>query len=145
MSIKKTVNMRPTDKRLDYLWRTACAARDGYVCVYSKEIHHKIVERDLQVHHIYKKATHRMRWDMDNGITLTKGVHFYVAHGPGIRPDQFKQWAIQRLPKKAQDRIEMYKNAVGGVDRFALELYLLNQCRKYKANLLTGSNYVLGE
>ena len=128
----KTKNDRPTDKELDVLWREACKARDNYICVYTKEIHHRIHEHELQVHHIMKKATHRMRWDIDNGITLYKGIHFNVAHGPGCRPKQFEQWALGRLPKKSRDRLNMYQNAIGGVDRFALKVYLLQQIRVFK-------------
>jgi len=129
----KTKNDRPTDEYLDGLWREACYLRDGGECVYHREILHRKNVEILQVHHILQKSTNRLRWDLDNGITVTKGIHFGYFHSkkPVVR-DQMEQWALMRLPKKAQERLNMFQNAVGGLDRFALVIYLKQKIEQYK-------------
>ena len=135
--MKKTISKKPTDKELDRLWAQACRERDGNMCVYTREIHpgRPAITEGLNVHHILRKATHRMRWDMDNGITISQGTHFYVAHGPGIRSKQFEEWALGRLSLRAQKNLNMFKNMVGGVDKFALKVYLQNQINLFKARV----------
>ena len=128
----KTKNDRPTDKYLDNLWRVACRARDKNECVYHREIYGRKNIEVLQVHHILQKATNRLRWDLDNGITVTKGIHFGYFHSKKpIQRDQMEQWALMRLPKKAQDRLNMFQNAIGGLDRFALKIYLLQKIKEF--------------
>jgi len=130
---KLTKNDRPTDKQLDALWSEACLWRDGHRCVYSFEVlHRQVTGPVLQVHHILKKATNRLRWDLDSGITAEKGVHFGLFHSEKpIVESQMRQWALGRLTKKAQDKLNMYQHAVGGVDRFALKIYLLQKIREF--------------
>lgn len=135
MRTKKTVNKKPTDKELDRLWVKACRARDGNMCVYTREIHpgRPAITEGLNVHHILRKATHRMRWELDNGITISQGTHFYVAHGPGVRAKQFEQWALSRLSSRAHAHLLLFQNMIGGLDKFALKLYLEKQIKTFEA------------
>jgi len=131
---KLTKNDLPTDKELDALWRDCCLARDGWRCVYTAEILHQtpLYPTVLQAHHILKKATNRLRWDLDSGITLEKGVHFSVAHSQKpVQENQFREWALSRLPRKSREKLEMYQYAVGGVDRFALRIYLQQKLQEF--------------
>lgn len=129
---KKTKNDRPTDKALDQLWAAVCRARDVNVCRYHKELFNRECTDVLQVHHIQKKTTNRLRWDLDSGITICRGVHFSIAHSQKpIQEKQFREWALGRLPKKSREKLEMYQYAVGGVDRFALKIYLQQKLKEY--------------
>ena len=135
----KTKNDRPTDKELDRLWSDACIARDGGKCIYTYEIGrygrtHVIDRGGICVHHILKKSTNRLRWDLDNGITVSNTkVHFPIAHSQKpIQETQFREWALGRLSRKSQDRLKMYQYAVGGLDRFALKIYLLQKICEYE-------------
>lgn len=129
---KLTRNDRPTDKELDKLWSAVCRARDGNVCRYHKELFNRECTEVLQVHHILKKCTARLRFDLDSGLTICKGVHFAIAHSQKpVQENQFREWAIGRLPKKSREKLEMYQYAVGGVDRFALKIYLQQKLKEY--------------
>jgi len=130
---KLTKNDRPTDKEMDKLWGDCVKARDGGTCRYHRELFNQNCYGILQPHHILKKATNRLRWDLDSGITICKGVHFSIAHSQKpVQEDQFREWALGRLSKKIRENLEMYQYAVGGVDRFALKIYLQQQLRKFQ-------------
>ena len=130
---KLTKNDRPTDKALDALWGACIKARDGNVCRYHKELFNRECAEILQPHHILKKATNRLRWDLDSGITICKSVHFSIAHSQKpIQENQFREWALGRLPKKSREKLEMFQNAVGGVDRFALRIYLKQKLKEFQ-------------
>ena len=131
---KKTKNDRPTDKELDKLWAEVCRARDGNYCVYHKELFGRHCCEILQVHHINKKCTNRLRWEVSSGITICRAVHFSIAHSQKpIQENQFREWALGRLPQKEREKLVMFQNAVGGVDRFALKIYLQQQLKKFLA------------
>lgn len=137
MKFAKTTNHVPTKKQLDELWKKVCLARDGYCCRYTLEIHGvrlKQKEAVLQCHHIMRKASHRLRWDINNGITITKGAHFSVAHS--TRPtveNQFRAWALGRLPEKARRELEFLERSrvSGGVDKMALKIYLERELNRF--------------
>ena len=137
----KTVNRRPTDNQLTELWKEACHLRDGGVCRYTKEILHVSLSRNeavLQIHHVMKKASSRLKWDLDNGIVLTKGVHFSIAHSNSpTQENQFRQWALGRLPTKNRADLEFLERQkkTGGVDKFALKLYLEKKIEKFKEDI----------
>jgi len=112
-------------------------ARDGNKCVYTYEIYKTVLERNqtvLQVHHLMRKSTFRLRWDLTNGITITKGIHYGVAHSnsPTVE-NQFRGWALDRLPAKDRDALELLERmkSCGGVDRFAVKLYLEKKLMEY--------------
>lgn len=133
----KTVNNRPTDKQLDNLWRECCLARDGYLCRYTKELYKTELNKNnavLQVHHIMEKATNRLRWDLNNGITIVKDVHFGIAHAKSPTPrNQFREWALDRLTRKERKDLEFIdrQKGTGGVDRFALKIYLEQKLNEF--------------
>ena len=130
----KTINKAPTIKELDKLWADCVKARDGHICVYSQDIHKKIELEGLNAHHILKKGNYRIRYELDNGITITKGIHFYVAHGPGCRPKQFEEWALARLPKARREKLLMFQHALGGTNKSALKIYLQKELEKFERN-----------
>lgn len=133
MKFKKTKNDRPSDKELDALWAAVCRARDGNVCRYHKELFNRECTEVLQVHHHSRKSTNRIRWELSAGITICKAVHFSIAHSQKpVQENQFREWALGRLSQKERDKLLMYQNAVGGLDRFALKIYLKQKLKEFQ-------------
>jgi len=139
----KTVNLAPTVEELDALWNKCVKTRDGFKCVYSKEVLGHHVDTILQAHHILEKPNQRLRWELSNGITITKGVHFGVAHSNSvIRRLQFLQWALDRLPKKKRQellRLDKVKT-VGGVNKFLVKIYLEKKLKEFESKWKTTKN-----
>lgn len=62
-------------------WREDCLKRDNYTCQLSNQI-----GGDLSVHHIYSWNTYKnLRFEINNGITLSKSIHneFHKIYGKG--------------------------------------------------------------
>lgn len=116
---------RPSTKELDALWAKAVKLRDGNKSVWSDKT------TGLNAHHILKKPNHRLRWELDNGITITQGEHKYIAHGPGNREEDFKEWALSRLGKARRQTLEMMKRQTGSVDLWAVRIYLTQKIAEF--------------
>jgi hypothetical protein len=67
---------RVTVKQLDDLFRELIRKRDEMRCRRCKK------ESRLQVHHIFSRRHHRIRWASTNGLLLCAGCHLWV-HEPG--------------------------------------------------------------
>ena len=117
---------RPSIKYLDRLWSQCVKARDGYKsqCSGSTE--------NLNAHHILGKATYRLRYSLDNGITITGGEHQYIAHGSRTRESKFEALALGRLEVNEQEALQRIKYLTGGVDLFAVEMYLKMMLKKFE-------------
>lgn len=122
--------MSVTVRVLDRLWQNCIKARDKR-SVFSFEIYGRTDTEGLVGHHILGKATHRLRWELDNGITITTGQHNFVAHGSRTRQSQFEQWALDRLPKSKRDKLGMMKWQTGGVDKEGVKIYLEQKLKEY--------------
>jgi len=73
--------IKPPKKRCDTLWALCIKARAGFVCEYSGEQGKQIGgEANLNAHHIIGKRNFTLRYSLDNGVCITNGVHFFVAH-----------------------------------------------------------------
>ena len=117
--------MKPTRKELDDLWSKAVKLRDGNKSVWSGK-----TER-LNAHHVLKKGTFRLRWELDNGITITCGEHKFIAHGGGKRADEFKKWALKRFSAKRRKELEQMNYQIGGTDLWAVKLYLIQKIAEF--------------
>ena len=135
---KKTVNNAPSDKYLDDLYREVCLTRDGWMCRYMKEKHSAVMTREnanLEVHHIMKKTTRRLRWNLSNGITITEKSHKNIAHNqdPTIK-NSFRLWALKRLTKTQREGLEKLERLreTGGVNKFTVKEYLKLKLKTYQ-------------
>ena len=120
----KTVNNRPTLKQLDKLWADCVKARAGMKSEYSgKTI-------GLNAHHIHGKSNYRLRYELDNGVCITSGEHFYIAHVQG-RAEAFKQWAM-RLRGLNNEKAQMLSQGCGASDLFAIKIYLSQKLKEFQ-------------
>jgi len=116
--------MQPSIKALDALWAEAVKLRAGNVSEYSGK------EGRLNSHHIEGKGNHRLRWELDNGVCLTGGEHRFIAHRQDRSAD-FRKWAMKKRGV-TEDTLILWKRQLGGIDRFAMQLYLKQAIKYYK-------------
>lgn len=121
----KTKSARPTIKQLDKLWADCIKARAGYKCEYSGKT------EGLNAHHIHGKSNYRLRYELDNGVCITKGVHFFVAHVQG-RAEAFKQWAM-RLRGLNNEKASLLAMGCGASDLFLIKLLLEKKLKEFKS------------
>lgn len=114
---------RPTLKELDRLWAECVKARAGYRCEYSGK------KGQLNAHHIDGKPNYRLRYELENGICITNGVHFYVAHHAG-RAQEFRKKALQ-IREIDEKFLETLRHLTGGSDLFLVKLYLEKEFKKW--------------
>ena len=63
-----------TKAKVDTLWSRLVKERDGYKCIICGKT------ENLNSHHLYGKKSHRMRYLLDNGVTLCRYHHKYGVH-----------------------------------------------------------------
>jgi len=122
----KTKNSRPTIKELDKLWADCVKARAGNRCEYSGKT------EGLNAHHVHGKPNYRLRYELDNGVCITKGVHFFVAHVQG-RAEAFKVWAM-RLRGLNNEKAQLLGMNCGASDLFLIKLLLQKKLKEFNAN-----------
>ena len=124
------VNNIPSDKHLDNLWQIAIILRDR-CCMYSKIVLSELRNRDLVGHHITKKGSYRLRWNLENGICLTSWIHEKVAHGHYLEARKMQAWATSLLTKKQKEKIFQAKWQLGNVDKIEVKDYLTRKIRAF--------------
>jgi len=117
---------RPSIKHLDDLYSRCVKARDKNRSQWSGKT------ENLNAHHILGKATHRLRYHLDNGVTITGGEHNFTAHGDRTRASKFEEWALSRVGKEKEDLLRRLKYMTGGVDLFMVELYLKTMLQRFQ-------------
>jgi hypothetical protein len=113
---------RPSVKELEKLWSECVKARAGYKSEYSEK------KEGLNSHHIHGKPSHRLRFELDNGVCITSGEHFFIAHHAG-RSGEFKKWAME-LRNFDEDKANEMKR--GTSDLFAVQIYLNQKLKEFK-------------
>ena len=114
---------RPSIAQLDRMWSEAVKLRAGMKSEYSQK------DEYLNSHHIEGKGNHRLRWELDNGVCITSGEHLYIAHRQDRAAD-FRKWAMEKRGI-TEDDLTIWKRQLGGIDRFAMYLYLKQAIKKY--------------
>ena len=72
---KKKSKMQRLRDKADRLWFEACLKRAGNKCELTDQVF------GLQSHHFFSKGLYPMlRFDLDNGVVLKKGLHFNHHH-----------------------------------------------------------------
>ena len=117
-------------KKLDDLFRQIILRRDKYLCQYA------LVSRGdprvgSEVHHIFSRRHLNTRWDLVNGITLTRG-HGIWRNGPHSDPELFREFLITKWFRSEQKYQHLMARAYTKAhfktgDLKAVELFLLSQ------------------
>jgi len=113
-------------KDCDILWAKVVKARAGYQCeVTGKKTH-------LQSHHLVGRQNKTLRWDLDNGISLSAGVHTlssqFSFHGT---PNKALEWFEKYKPGLLQ-RLQIKGNYTNKQDLKLTKIYLERELKKYE-------------
>jgi len=92
---KKKTRRKELELELDRVWHEKVLERDKKKCRICGK-----TDR-LQSHHIFSRTHRATRWDLDNGITLCAG-HHYWAHR---EPEKFRQFVIGLMGEEKYQRI----------------------------------------
>jgi hypothetical protein len=96
VKIPKKPNLK---KECDVMWAKIVKLRAGN----KSELSGK-TER-LNAHHVFGKPNLRLRYELDNGVCLTNGEHFYIAHIQG-RKHLIEELVRNKLGKKRYQELE---------------------------------------
>ncbi len=123
--VKEKKTRREWCKLLDGLARKATLLRDG-----NKSVKSGLTE-NLNTAHIYPKGKYtRLRWDLDNLLTLTWNEHLNWAHK---NPLEFAEWFNNFYPERAKSlKLKSQLNYKDKVDYQAERLYLESEIKKYE-------------
>jgi hypothetical protein len=121
----KRKDFRPTVKDLDKLWTTAVKLRAEMKSEY------KDISGNLHAHHIVGKPTYALRWNLDNGVCITGGQHFFVAHVQG-RAQAFKEWALK---KRGVTEEQLKLTSRNRVDLWGMKLYLEQKIKELEGRI----------
>lgn len=103
--MKKQSSPGKIRQKKDEQWSQAIKERDGFKCFYCGK------DKYLNSHHIFSRSNYKVRWDMDNGVTLCSGCHTmsskFSAHKTPIEFIEFMKdkWGdewYERLRAKAR-------------------------------------------
>lgn len=85
-------------------------------------------EGGLHAHHIMRKGNYRLRYELENGIALTPGEHYFFAHGS--REEEFRDRIIQKIGQEKFDWLKSLRHGCQKTDLKAVEIYLRNKLRE---------------
>lgn len=107
----------------DSLWAMAVKKRAGNV----SEISGKT--GSLHAHHIVGKPNYRLRYELDNGICLTAGEHFFTAHNAG-RVEDFRKKVMALRGKDIFERLSQLKWDQCKTDMLVINAYLKQKIKE---------------
>jgi len=110
-------------KDCDELWSKIVKYRAGNKSEYSGK------NESLNAHHIFGKSNYRLRYELDNGICLTKGEHFYIAHVQG-KKHLVEKLVKKKLGKKRYQELEAMCSGIYKSFLPAIKIYLQNVVKK---------------
>ena len=126
--LKCARNMTPTIKELDSLWSKAVKLRAGM----KSEYPFSGGRGYLQSHHLVGKPTLSLRYNLDNGVCITQGQHYHIAHSTG-RAQQFKEWALKHRGV-TEETLTMRK--YNRIDKFLTKYYLQSIIKELEGKAL---------
>jgi len=110
------------------LWSTAIKLKAGN----KSELSGKT--EGLHAHHICGKPNYRLRFEIANGICLTAGEHFYVAHNTG-RQEEFRRRVMLLRGADIFDRLYDLKWDQCKSDLSMVKIYLKSKIKEYEGAL----------
>ena len=84
----------------------------------------------LHAHHIAGKPNYRLRFELENGICLTAGEHFYVAHNTG-RYEQFRSFVRLLRGHDIFERLERLRYDQCKSDLVMVRAYLESAIKEF--------------
>lgn len=125
---------RKTRTALDKLWADCVKAKAGFKSEMSGKT------ENLHAHHINGKANLRSRYELENGICLTGGEHFFIAHHAG-RQEKFKSFVKTLRGEDIFERLQLLNSYSGKTDLLAVKAYLQEKLKEFSGadNLGEGS------
>ena len=132
--IRYRVRSKSSNKKLkkecDDLRREIIYLRAGYKSELSGRPGKQIGGTDvLNDHHPAGKPNNRLRYELDNGVCLTKGEHFFLAHNQA-EAERMRTWILRKKGPDFFDRMEMLKNSK--CDLRDVKVYLQAELEKLK-------------
>ena len=118
----KKLTRKKWTKKLDDLARAVCYARDKNRSVKSG------TTQNLNMAHVYPKGRYpRLRWELDNLLTLAWNEHLLWAHRS---PIEFTHWFEEKYPERAK-RLKKMSQYIdrSPIDYEAIKLYLENELK----------------
>lgn len=111
-----------TSKDCDLLWAKAVKAKAGYKCERSG------ATTELQAHHIFPRTIWSLRYELENGVCLTKYMHLFWAHKDTIG---FSKWIAT---KRDLNYLESKRGNRSKLDYSAIALYLQSKIKEFTQN-----------
>ena len=123
---------RPNVKELDGLWAECVKARAGYKSE-RPPYKSKYEGNVLHAHHINGKPNYTLRWDLNNGICVTGGEHFFVAHNTGRAAEFRKRAMIIRGVTEEESSFKAEYSVK--VNLFVVKAYLQSQLEVFRGRM----------
>ena len=114
--MKKITERKRLIKKLDDLWAKKIKERDKFTCQRCKS-----QSKRLNACHFYGRRNKTLRWDLDDGVTLCVGCHFWAHSNPAEFTEWFKEWAGE----ETFERLQTKKNNKTKTDLANLKLIYL--------------------
>lgn len=115
-------NLNDIKKRCDELWARIIKLKAGMKSEWSGKT------ENLHAHHIVGKSNYRLRYEIENGICLTAGEHFWIAHNQD-RQELFRNKIKQIRGRNIYDRLNQLRGNCK-TDIRTLEFYLKKELSK---------------
>jgi hypothetical protein len=113
----------------DELWREIILLKAGNRSEFSGKRADPANGVYLQAHHILKKPNRRLRYEIENGICLTEGEHYYGMHGG--REEEYRRRIQAMRGADIFDRLYLLRNQKPP-DMMILKIYLMEELRKLR-------------
>lgn len=85
--------------------------------------------KSLNSHHLFSRAKHSTRWDVQNGICLCVNHHIGVTFSAHKTPLSFSLWIISQKGEKWYNQLHLKSNQISKLHVFEKEL-LLKEIKK---------------
>ena len=122
--IKKPKSLK---KICDELWAKVIKAKAGY----KSELSGKT--ESLHAHHIAGKPNYRLRYEIENGICLTAGEHFFGIHHQGRQKDYEARIKAVR-GEDIYERLEKLKSESKTKNLKLVKIYLESELKEILEN-----------
>jgi 5-methylcytosine-specific restriction endonuclease McrA len=93
----KTKSKKSREKELDDMWKYKVKKRDNFTCQVCRK---KLTSKTSRAHHILPRQMKKLRWDVNNGITLCDYHHRRGIYSPHQNAIWWFGWMNQN--RKAQ-------------------------------------------
>ena len=125
--MKKTKIKKPKSlkKQCDGLWALVVKAKAEY----RSELSGKTEQ--LHSHHIAGKDCYRLRFELDNGICVTAGEHFYCIHNQSRKAD-YEQRIRMVKGLDVYEKMEELRKIKSKTDLKLVKIYLEQKLKEFK-------------